>query len=246
MSKLRILCLHGFTSNGSVHAHQIRGITKTLSADYELLFPDGPHEVEITDKMKHEDATMRSWSEFVAQNSTSGHRAWWFAKDPNPAKNKLGRFKGVEQSLDYLGDLLQKTGPVHAIWGFSQGACFAGMLMALLSNQQKDNPLRSRLPSNQVVPSAGIFISGFKARFPQYDSAYASGIDAPTLHVIGSRDTAVTPERSEMLLEVCKNPTVLRHDGGHDVPSSEEDEKTILDFLRQNVRAEYMDSREKM
>ena len=246
MSKLRILCLHGFTSNGSVHAHQIRAITKQLSADFEFLFPDGPHEVEITDKMKLESPTMRSWSEYVAQNSTSGHRAWWFAKDPNPAKNKPGRFKGVEQSLDYLGDLLQKTGPVHAIWGFSQGACFAGMLMALLSNPQKDNPLRSRLPSTQGVPRAGVFISGFKARFPQYDSAYASGIDVPTLHIIGERDTAVTPERSQTLLEICRNPTVLRHAGGHDVPSSEEHEKMIVDFLHQNVRAEYIDSREKM
>ncbi|KAK0113845.1 hypothetical protein ONS95_014092 [Cadophora gregata] len=246
MSKLRILCLHGFTSNGSIHAHQVRKITQALSADYDFLFPDSPHEVEVTEKMKLEDPMTRSWSEFVAQNSNSGHRAWWFAKDPNPAKKQPGSFQGLEQSLDYIGDLLQKTGPVHAIWGFSQGACFAGMLMALLSNQQRDNPLRSRLPSSQAVPSAGIFISGFKARFPQYDSAYASGIDPPTLHIIGSRDTSVTPERSETLLKVCKQPTILRHEGGHDLPSSEKDQKTIVEFLCENVHTEYLGGREKI
>ncbi|KAL5323215.1 hypothetical protein ACEPPN_007748 [Leptodophora sp. 'Broadleaf-Isolate-01'] len=246
MSKLRILCLHGFTSNGSVHAHQVRGITKALSAEFEFLFPDGPHVTEITDKMKLESPPMRSWSDYVAQNSTSGHRAWWFAKDSDPAKNEQGTFQGLEQSLDFLGDVIQKTGPVHAIWGFSQGAGFAGMLMALLSNQQMDDPLRTRLPRNQPVPSAGIFIAGFKSRFPQYESAYASGIEVPTLHIIGSQDTAVTPERSEVLVKICKNPTLLRHGGGHDVPTSEEEQQIIIAFLRQNVRAASSDGREKM
>ncbi|KAL2072447.1 hypothetical protein VTL71DRAFT_11790 [Oculimacula yallundae] len=246
MSKLRILCLHGFTSNGSVHAHQVRGITKALSAEFEFLFPDGPHEIEITEKMKLDSRTMKLWSEYISENSTSGHRAWWVAKDPNPATNEPGNFDGLEESLDYIGDFLQKTGPVHAIWGFSQGAGFAGMLMALLSLKQKDNPLRNRLPSQQPVPSAGVFIAGFKSRFPQYDSAYASGIDVPTLHVIGSQDTAVIPERSEILVKISKNPTVLRHGGGHDVPTSDEEQKRIIDFLLQNVRATSTDSREKI
>ncbi|KAG4436933.1 hypothetical protein IFR05_007584 [Cadophora sp. M221] len=246
MSKLRILCLHGFTSNGSVHAHQIRGIAKALSAEFEFLFPDAPHIADITDKMKLESPATRSWSDYVAQNSTSGHRAWWFAKDPDPAKNDLGTFQGLELSLDFLGEFIRKIGPVHAIWGFSQGAGFAGMLMALLSNQRKDNPLRNRLPSNQPVSSAGIFVAGFKSRLPQHENVYASGIEVPTLHIIGSRDTAITPERSEVLMKICKNPTVLRHGGGHDVPTSEEDQQAIIDFLRQNVRATGSDGREKM
>lgn len=246
MTKLRILCLHGFTSNGAVHAHQIRGITKALSAEFEFLFPDGPHAADVPGKMNLQNPATKSWSEFVAKNSTSGHRAWWFARDPDPAKNEPGTFEGLEQSLDLIGDLLQKTGSVHAIWGFSQGACFAGLLTALLSTQDKDNLFRKRLPSSQGVPSLGVFVAGFKSRFPQYDSAYASGIDAPTLHVIGSRDTAVTPERSETLVDICRNPTLMRHEGGHDVPTSDQYMQKIIDFLRQNVRASTTDGREKM
>ncbi|CZS98378.1 uncharacterized protein RAG0_07157 [Rhynchosporium agropyri] len=236
MSKLRILCLHGFTSNGSVHAHQIRGITKALSAEYEFLFPVGPHEVEITENPKLERPSMKSWSEYVSKYSTSGHRGWWVTKEPNPANGEQGTFEGLEKSLKYIGDFIHNSGPVHAIWGFSQGACFAGMLMALLSLKQMDNPLRNHLPCQLLVPSAGIFIAGFKARFPQYDSAYASGIDVPTLHVIGSQDVAVVPERSEALVKISTNPSVLRHGGGHNFPVSEEDQKIIIDFLRQNVR----------
>src|SRR5438445_628258 len=111
MSKLRVLCLHGFTSNGSVHAHQVRNITSALSAD-----------------------------------------------------------------------------------------------------------------------------SGFRARFPQYDSVYAPGIDTPTLHILGEQDHAVSTERSETLLRVCRDASVLRHAGGHEIPTSEEDQAVIIRFLRDKAR----------
>ncbi|EKD18781.1 hypothetical protein MBM_03023 [Drepanopeziza brunnea f. sp. 'multigermtubi' MB_m1] len=246
MSKLRVLCLHGFTSNGSVHAHQVRGITKPLSASFEFIFPDGPHEVPISDKMKQESPSMRTWAEYVSINSKSGHRAWWVAKDPDSTKNEPGGFDGLERSLDYLGDIIQKSGPVHAIWGFSQGACFSGMLMALLSPQQKNHPLRKRLPKSQGIPSAGIFFSGFKSRFAEHESAYEKGIEVPTLHVVGERDTAVTPEKSKTLARICKDAKVLTHAGAHDIPSSEEDRETVVRFMRENVRAAKSDGRENL
>ncbi|KAK2626299.1 hypothetical protein QTJ16_004561 [Diplocarpon rosae] len=246
MSKLRVLCLHGFTSNGSVHAHQVRRITKVLSADFEFLFPDGPHAVEITEAMKQKNPTTRAWSEYVAENSKSGHRAWWIARDPDVSKNDPGSFDGLERSLDFLGDLIQKTGPVDAIWGFSQGGCFAGMLMALLSNQQTNHPLRGRLPSSQQTPSAGIFFAGFKPRLTQYDSAYSAGIRMPTLHIIGSQDTIVSTERSETLVGLCEGASLLKHGGGHDIPSSQHDQETVIRFMRENVRGFNSEGREKI
>lgn len=246
MSKLRILCLHGFTSNGSIHAHQVRGLTKSLSADFDFIFPDGPHEVPISEKMKQESPSMRAWANYVSENSTSGHRAWWVARDPDPSKNDPGGLDGLEHSVDYLSDVIQQSGPVHAIWGFSQGSCFAGLLMALLSLSQTDHPLRKRLPSTQGMLSAGIFFSGFKSKIAQHQSAYESGIEAPTLHVIGEKDTAVRPERSEALARVCKDATILKHGGAHEIPHAEEHLECILRFLRTHVRASSSDGREKM
>ncbi|CAL3969796.1 unnamed protein product [Diplocarpon coronariae] len=247
MSKLRVLCLHGFTSNGTVHAHQVRRITAVLSTDFDFLFPDGPHMVEITEAMKQKSPTTKAWSEYVAENSKSGHRAWWIARDPDVSKNEPGSLDGLERSLEYLGDLIRTTGPVHAIWGFSQGGCFAGMLMALLSNQQTNHPLRRQLPSSQPAPSAGIFFAGFKPRFAQYDSVYAAGIDVPTLHIIGSQDTIVSTKRSETLLAVCQSASLLKHEGGHDIPSSPQDQEVVIRFLRDNVRGfNRSDGREKM
>jgi pimeloyl-ACP methyl ester carboxylesterase len=237
MSKPRVLCLHGFTSNGSVHAQQVRSITNALSADFDFLFPDGPHEVDMSKQINPEDTAAKLWSDYVLANSTSGHRAWWFARDADPANNQSGGFHGLERSLDYLGDLIQKTGPVHVIWGFSQGACFAGMLISLLSDGLKDHPLRRYLPVHQGMPSAGVFYSGFKARFPQYDSVYALGIDIPTLHILGERDNVVSAKRSETLIRVCRDGSVLRHAGEHEIPTSTEDHAVIIRFLRDKVRS---------
>jgi predicted esterase len=220
-----------------MYALQIRSLTNALSKDFDFLFPDGPHQVDMSQQGVSQNPASKAWSEYVSANSTSGHRAWWFARDSGPTSPGHGNYDGLERSLDYLGDYIQKEAPVHAIWGFSQGACFAGLLTALLSNPLKDHPLRKRLPASQGSPSAGIFISGFRARFPQYDSIYASGIDAPTLHVIGEKDDAVSPTKSEALMKMCRDPSVLRHAGGHEIPSSEEHQSTIIRFLRENFHA---------
>lgn len=182
-----------------------------------------------------ENPASKAWSEYVSANSTSGHRAWWFARDAGPDSSEAGSYDGLDRSLDYLGDYIQKEAPIHAIWGFSQGACFAALLTALLSEQLKGHPLRKHLPTSQGPPSAGIFVSGFKARFSQYDSIYAPSIDTPTLHIIGEKDDAVSPERSEALMKVCRDPIVLRHAGGHTIPSSAEHQATIVKFLRENT-----------
>jgi pimeloyl-ACP methyl ester carboxylesterase len=240
MNKLRILCLHGFTSNGTIHALQIRSLTDALSKYFDFICPDGPHAVDMSQQGLNSPST-KAYTDYVNANSTSGHRAWWFARD-DPTNSDAGSYEGLEQSLDYLGNYIQESGPVHAIWGFSQGACFAGLLTALLSDQLKDHPLRKHLPSNQGSPSAGVFVSGFRARFSQYDSIYAKGIDVPTLSIIGEKDDAVTPERSEALMEVCRNPSVLRHSGGHEIPSSAEHQATIITFLREQVNSKNRES----
>ncbi|KAK7888182.1 hypothetical protein LTR67_009059 [Exophiala xenobiotica] len=181
--KLRILCLHGFTSNGSVHAHQVRNITQRLPSDYEFLFPDGPH---VVDMPETDDSDNIAWQDYVASHSTSGHRAWWFARDGNWQNKETGGFFGLEESLTFIGDLIKSSGPVHAIWGFSQGACFAAMLMALLSS---NHPMRKYLPvPDSEAPMAGVFFSGFKSRFEQYAGIYRPGIQVSTLHVIGAND----------------------------------------------------------
>lgn len=175
----------------------------------------------------------KSWSDYVSSVSSGiGHRAWWFARDPDPTNKRSGDFEGLEKSLELIGDLIQRNGPVHAIWGFSQGACFAGMLVALLGENSQMHPLRRYLPREQGTPAVGIFFSGFKARFEQYDSIYLPGIDVRTMHIMGMDDDAVSMKRSEELVAVCKSAEVLKHPGGHNIPKSDGDRERILQFLR--------------
>jgi predicted esterase len=204
-----------------------------LSNDFDFLFPDGPHVVSDLDLST---PSTKAWAEYVAANSSgAGHRAWWYARDPDPLTKKPGGFEGLERSLKFLGELIQRTGPVHAIWGFSQGACLAGMLVTFLGEKNTGHPLRGYLPQEQGTPAAGIFFSGFKARFGQYDSIYTPGIDVPTMHVMGVKDDAVDLIRSEALVAICKNPEILKHPGGHDIPKAEADREKIVHFLKSSL-----------
>ncbi|KAF9733968.1 hypothetical protein PMIN06_011929 [Paraphaeosphaeria minitans] len=239
MAKLRILCLHGFTSNGAVHAHQLRPLTSQLP-DYEFLFPEGPHRVAIAEQMDMTQPANQAWSAVVTSASGSGHRAWWFARDAEPGSGESSAgFVGLEASLAYLGAYVAARGPVHAVWGFSQGACLAGMLCAVLRDGQARHPLRTHLEAggaSVATPLAGIVFSGFRARYPQYAGLYELGIDVPMLHVSGEGDLLVRSERSEALLRVCTNGERVVHSGGHDIPKGEADVARIVEFTRKYVR----------
>lgn len=231
--RLKIICLHGFTSNGAVHAHQLRRLTKLLP-EYEFLFPDGPHEVDITSQMELTQPENKAWTEIVNGMSSSGHRAWYFAREDSVNEGE-GEFVGLRTGLEVIGNSLKENAPVHAIMGFSQGAGLVGMLCALLQRGQAEHPLRKYMPSSLAAPLASVAFSGFKARFSQYDSIYVNGIDIPMLHVTGAGDSLVRHERSQALIQLCSKAKILEHDGGHNIPKSNDDLTEIVKFIRQYV-----------
>lgn len=232
--RLKIICLHGFTSNGAVHARQMRRITKLLP-EYEFLFPDGPHKVDIESQMDLTQPESKAWSEIVNGMSSSGHRAWYFAREHPDSPEMEGSFVGLESSLEFIGSMLEDEAPVHAIMGFSQGAGLAGMLCALLQTDQKEHVLRNLMPANIVTPQAGVIFSGFKARFSQYDSIYKNGINVPILHVVGTGDSLVRTERSQALIHLCTGAKILTHEGGHNIPKGDDDTTEIAHFIREHV-----------
>lgn len=232
--RLKILCLHGFTSNGAVHAHQLRHLTKLLP-EYDFLFPDGPHKVDIASQMDLSQPENRAWTDIVNGMSSSGHRAWYFAREKPDAGESKGEFVGLETGLEVIGQTMKENAPVHAIMGFSQGAGLVGMLCALLQTGQSEHSLRKRMPSNLATPLASVAFSGFKARFSQYDSVYDSGINTPMLHVTGAGDSLVRHERSQALIQLCSKAKILEHDGGHNIPKSDADLTEIAQFIRQYV-----------
>jgi hypothetical protein len=91
-TKLRILCLHGFTSNAAVHAHQMRHLVSLLP-EYEFLFPDGPHKIDLASTMDMSQPANQAWGEVVsAIGPKAGPRGWWRAKEGT--RREEGRFEG--------------------------------------------------------------------------------------------------------------------------------------------------------
>jgi hypothetical protein len=57
-------------------------------------------------------------------------------------------------------------------------------------------------------------------------------IDLPNLHVIGIGDRVIPCLMSENLANECfKNAEILRHDGGHFIPTTSEAKLTYIQFL---------------
>lgn len=140
---------------------------------------------------------------------------------------------------------------MDAVWGFSQGGCLAGMVVALLQKSQRGHVLRRKLEvddddddgdndddDGRREVKAGVVFAGFRARFEVYDDVYEPyGIETPVLHVMGNQDPLVDSERGEALMRVCKREEVLRFEGGHDIPKGEREVERIVAFMRRYVVA---------
>lgn len=80
----------------------------------------------------------------VAENASGGEdsdRSWWFNKDDGTFKgtNKNGPAFGFDQSLRLVEKAWEEQGPFHGLLGFSQGACFVGLLCNLSMRGSKSD-----------------------------------------------------------------------------------------------------------
>lgn len=64
-----------------------------------------------------------------------------------------------------------------------------------------------------------IAISGFRPRDPSTQNLFAKPLTTPTLSILGRADQIVDAERSQTLIDVCRNHRTESHAGGHVVPS---------------------------
>lgn len=102
-SKLKILCLHGFTSSAARLSRQL-GPVVTASEPYASFhFVDAPFPVE------------------------PGY-AWWRAQDRSGPDGEYAVYEGWQTSRQYLLDILAKDGPFDGVLGFSQGAVVTSLL----------------------------------------------------------------------------------------------------------------------
>ncbi|KAI5960934.1 FSH1 [Candida pseudojiufengensis] len=144
----KVLCLPGYLQSGATLARKSSGFRKVLSKklniqlDYispchcinsksELGFPLGATEEEAN----------KVWDQIVENENNV---RWFNHVGPNDNK-------GLEESIEFILNYLNKNGPYDGIIGFSQGAAMAIMVT---------NCLKSKLPTHPEF-KISMFVSGF-------------------------------------------------------------------------------------
>ncbi len=154
-----------------------------------------------------------------------GGVGWWRALDESgPDGTPVKRYDGWATSRDFIAEQCTREGPFDGVFGFSQGATLAGLLVAL-----------------GAAPTLGfgfaILVGGFASADPEHVPLYrADAFQVPSLHIVGRADNVVPPERSRALARSFHEPLILEHEGGHIVPGGTEVRDGTLGFLRKMTK----------
>ncbi|CAK9322848.1 unnamed protein product [Citrullus colocynthis] len=191
--RLKILCLHGFRTNGSFLRKQLSKWDPSILAHFDMEFPDGIF--PAGGKSEIEGYFPPPYFE-------------WFQFNEDYTK-----YTNLEECIDYLCNYITTNGPFHGLLGFSQGAA----LSALLLGYQAQGKVLKEHPPIKVFVS----ISGTKFKDEKIcEVAYKHKIKVKSVHFIGEKDWLKLP--SEDLASAFHHPLIIRHPQGHTVPRLDE------------------------
>jgi hypothetical protein len=160
-------------------------------------------------------ASSLSGVEFVYVDAPSlarGDFGWWHSPS-----------LGWDRTRDWVTDLVATRPRFDGVFGFSQGAAFTGLLAGM---RQQSAELAAGIPFDFAI-----MVGGFKSAAPQHAGLYRHRFALPSVHVIGRRDGVIPPRESDDLARQFQDPVVLRHSGGHVVPSDTAIVEGIAGFL---------------
>jgi predicted esterase len=215
MQRLRILCLHGYHGSADILRGQMAMLT------------DG----------------MDPLAEFIQVNAPSlanGDFGWWHAvrDEKSTSKEDAGvgpgaaRYEGWSDTCKCVVSLFRREGSFDGVFGFSQGAALAALLVGLRSHDRTttaDKPL-----AFDFAIMVGAFLANDPDLAPLYDSQ--GSYDLPSIHIIGRSDFIVPSEYSRKVAAKFKNPLVLEHDGGHVIAGTPLIRKRVASFLEERMR----------
>jgi len=215
MEKLRILCLHGYHGSAQILGRQMAPLANGLDRPPEFICIDAP---SLADR------------DF----------GWWHAASAQSAAVNAGvgprakRYEGWQRTFDAIGSTFAQRGPFDGVFGFSQGAALAALLVGLCSG---DNPAREASAGDALGYSIAfdfaVMVGGFVSADPDLAKLYGERLNyaLPSAHIIGHSDTIVPPVASIELASRFKNPLILEHEGGHIIPTSPQIRQRLGIFL---------------
>lgn len=124
--KVRVLCLHGYRQNADSFKSKLGSFRKHVNKYAEFIFIDAPHMAKPMEEGAERQKDQLSW---------------WFNKDDGSFKgtNKNGPAFGFQESLKLVEETWKSQGPFQGLLGFSQGACFVGLICGLAKKKCEYN-----------------------------------------------------------------------------------------------------------
>jgi predicted esterase len=215
--KLKILAIHGYRQNAETFKQKTGSFRKMVHKWAQFTYITAPHKVILIDDMNQVDNID------IGQSKDEEQYGWFFNRDDHTFRGirKGGPAIGFEDSVRLVEDVFEKEGPFDGILGFSQGACFVGLLC----------DLHQRGLLNCKFDFA-IMASGFKSGSLSHMKYFNEIITLPTLHIFGETDQIIPTEMSEQLSSAFLEPVILKHPGGHYLPATAQQKSVYQSFLK--------------
>ncbi|XP_055371956.1 esterase GA18864 [Condylostylus longicornis] len=224
--RVRVLCLHGYRQNGDSFKSKLGSLRKQVSKYADFVFISAPHVAEQLDKPEENGSNM-----IVEKDQLS----WWFNSEDGKtfkATNRNAVAYKFEESVRFVENIWMAEGPFQGLLGFSQGACFVGLIAGLAKMHM------TKIRPNFVILSSG-FISGSLAHVNYFDEP----IEIPSLHIFGESDDIVTPQMSKALAKHFEHCEILTHPGGHYFPATAVQKPIYLNFFQDRLQ-DYLEEKE--
>lgn len=87
-------------------------------------------------------------------------------------------------------------------------------------------------PDSRLYRKFCVAVAGFKLLAEEWAPLFSPSYQTPTLHIVGMNDVIVVPERAQALIDVSANARVVKHDGGHFIPTKQAWRNFLRDYLR--------------
>lgn len=126
--------------------------------------------------------------------------SWFFNRDDFTYRGirQEGPAIGFDESVKLVEETFEKEGPFDGILGFSQGACFTGLLCSLQQRgrrniQEYHSPVLLILMISVIKTkfNFAVMAAGFQSHCEVHRSYYDSPINLPSLHICGETDQII-------------------------------------------------------
>lgn len=238
-SKLRVLCLHGWRTNGRILQHQTGGLRKALStADFFFLdapfVATGPAQEIVRTFYEKEAPFFQWWDAIKREDATAAAAAAASSTDSSSrAPHTIYSYEGLEHTLDFLLGQIHQLGPIDVLLGFSQGAAAVTVMNAHYVKMYGTRP-----PWRACVLVAGFEPRGVETKHLLED-AFGNRLpidNMPSIHVIGSADE-MAPSSEKLFERYAGQEKGVKkfkfvHDEGHKFPSPSRSKEMYADIAK--------------